>query len=224
VWSGWNNRRCGSNPRPNHHSLQGFHEIRKILEVSVDAGETHIGHGIEALERIHNQVTQATARDLAVRLIQQPGLNIADGLLQLGKGHRTLLTGGHHATEQLLWVEGLTTTVLFHNEHGHLFHAFIACEASTAGQALAAAADGITLPTFPGIHYLILEMAAEGATHSTRLQAMSRRLQEIVHPSFRRGCAAECMLGFRTLRWRPRMEFPCASEYEKRREGIRKEL
>jgi len=163
--------RCGS---VGHEPLQGLHEIGKVLEIPVDAGEPDVGYGIDLLERIHDQFAQGPAGHFPVCQFHELGLDIPSGLLQPAQGDRPLLAGGHDAPKQFLPVEGLPAAVLLDDEDGDFLQPLVAGEAATALETLPPPADGIALPGFAGIHHLVLDVATEWAAHGSRVTQTRR--------------------------------------------------
>ena len=169
--------RCGGRGRGNsappqgrllvHEALQGPHEIRQILEVAVHAGETDVGHLIQPLQLIHDQLAQLAAADLAIGPLHEPGLQVRHQILDAGQRHGPLLAGQQQALHELLAVKGLAPAILLEDHQGQLLHPFVAGEAAGAGQAFAPPADGIALPGLPGVHHLVLDVPTEGTVHES---------------------------------------------------------
>ena len=87
-------------------------------------------------------------------------------LLQHRQRHLALVTGAHHAVDELALIKALAAAVTLDDDEWERFNDLIGRKALLAGKALAAAADGCALLRRAGINDLALGKAAKRAFHT----------------------------------------------------------
>ena len=92
-----------------------MHEAVDVLELAIDRRETDVGHLVERLEALHDQLTDLAGADLTFEGVLHDLLDLADGLFQIRHADRTLLAGAHHAAQDLVAIERLAAVILLHH-------------------------------------------------------------------------------------------------------------
>ena len=117
----------------------------------VHRGEPNIGHLVQPLQLCHHELTDVRRRDFLVWAFLQTVLHALDDALQLGHRDRTLFAGLEKPIQDLLPIEPLSSSVLFHHHIRDLIDAFIAGKAPLATEALATPADHRAFLAFPRV-------------------------------------------------------------------------
>src|SRR5579871_2387303 len=144
-----------------------FLEVLGLAEVAIDGREAHIGHLVEAGERVHHHFADDGGRNLALaRAFQAPDDAVDDAVEAIGID-RTLAQGDPHRTHHLFTVEGFALTIgLDHRQFAQL-HPLEGGEAGTAVRTLPAPADRGVVVRRPRVFHLGVFVAAEGTTHAS---------------------------------------------------------
>src|SRR5580693_3656118 len=98
TWSGLPARRLHGPPLGrlvfcNQQALQLFLEFAHVGEVAVDAGKADVGHRVDGLESVHDELTDLAGGALAVRRIDKKGLGLVDDGFEIVGGEGTLAAG-----------------------------------------------------------------------------------------------------------------------------------
>src|SRR5690606_34294347 len=132
----------------------------------VDAGEADVGDLIDRLEAIGDGPADLDRGHLAPTAAEQPLLDRGDDLLDLLGGNGAFVAGPFEPADDLLPVKGHAgAVVLDDDELGLELDVLVGGEAFAAGQASAAAADGVALVDLAGVDDLVLVLLAKRTTH-----------------------------------------------------------
>ncbi len=163
---------CSESARSLGLFVELFDELFKVAgfaEVAVDRGKAHVGHLIEAGERIHDQLADQGGRNLAFPGGFQAPNDAVDDPLDPLHLHRPLAQGDGHGAQQFVAVEGLALAVGL--DHGQLtqLDPLEGGEAGAAIGALAPPADRVVVFGRPRIFDLRVVVTAKRTTHSPSL-------------------------------------------------------
>ena len=145
--------------------LQFIEESLDILEVTIDRCEAHVGDLVKATEPFHDHFSYLCSRYLSVSTIRELSLDRIHYLGEFGHRDWSLLAGFEEPGEHFLPVELFPTAVLLDDHIGNFIAPLISRETALAAQALAAAANSLSLLTLSGVNHAILFEAAEGTSH-----------------------------------------------------------
>src|SRR5262245_43966390 len=149
-------------------SLHLVHELRDVLELPIDRGEADVGHLVELLQMLHDQIAQLEGRDLLLRPLVQPRLDVGDDVVHGLHAYGSLLTRLQNGAAELLAVEGLAPPIALDDAREHVLDVLVRGVAAVALEAGAPAPDELPLTADAGIDHPILAVAAEGALHARR--------------------------------------------------------
>ena len=105
------------------------------------------------------------SRDLPVGRVGDLGFHPVHQVFELRHAHRALLAGLDQPGQDLLAVELLPPAVLFDHHVGYVVDPLVSSEPALAGQAFAAAADGIAPGGLPGVHDFVFHVIAKWTLH-----------------------------------------------------------
>src|SRR5580698_1857048 len=152
-------------------SFQLFFELTHILEVSINRGETNVGHRVETLQVLHDQLADLARSALALWRIHEIALRSVHYPFQLAGRNRTLLARAQQAAQNLLPVEALAASIFLHHHVRNFVDALVSGEAAIAALALAPAADRVRLLALARIDNPVLCEATVRTLHAVWILA-----------------------------------------------------
>src|SRR6266568_4269343 len=153
-------------------------QIVEGFEASIDAGEAHVGHLIEAAEALGDQLADDLAGDFLVVVAVDVFFNFIHEAFELFEFDGAFVAGAFEAGEQFLPVEGDSSSIFFNDRQADVFlDAFVGGEALFAMEAEAAAADGPIPFSGARIDHLqvIFVSVTEGTAHRYIVANSARR-------------------------------------------------
>ena len=145
---------------------QLFHELVHVLELPVDGSETDVGHLVERLQAVDDEVAQLRGGDLPILLAVEQGFGLVDDLFQRRQADRPLFAGLEQAAEELLAVELLAAAVRLDDPVGDVLDLFVGSEPAAAAQALPPAPDRLPAADIPRVDHAVIVGAAEWTSHA----------------------------------------------------------
>ena len=121
--------------------LDLIHELAHFLELAIDGGEAHVGHGIKLLEFLHGHVANLVVSHLEAVVDRQGIFDVRRQVFQIFPGHRALLARIHEALHQLFALKRLLFPTTLDNRQRLEFNIFTGREPATARQTFAAPAN-----------------------------------------------------------------------------------
>ncbi len=137
----------------------------EVLELAVDAGEAHVGDGIEVAERLDDLFADHLRLDLLVAGVHQIALEGLDQPLHRLGGDRPLHDRAPQAREDLHPVPRLATTVALHHQGHHLLDALVRRVATAASIAFTSPAGHLATLGEAGVDHLVVQDTAVRALH-----------------------------------------------------------
>src|SRR5690606_18847572 len=140
-------------------------EVAGVAEVLVDRGVADIGHLIDALQRLHDEVADRRGRDFGLAQALQLTDDPADQLLDLLGLHRALAEGDAERALELVPVERGATAVALEDDQFAQLDPLEGGETPAALRTGPAAADGGAVVGRAAVLHLGVRISAEGAFH-----------------------------------------------------------
>jgi len=140
-------------------------EILRLTEIPVHRGKAHIGDLVEARERLHHQFADDGRRKFVLAHAFQPTDNAGNHAVDSLGFDRTLAQRMRKRPLQLFALERLAPPAFLHDNQFAQLYALESGEASAAGRAVAAAANGGIVFTRPAVLDLAVFVSAKRATH-----------------------------------------------------------
>src|SRR5687767_923089 len=142
-----------------------FRSLVDVLELPVDGGEAYVGDLVELLQVLHHEIAQLEGRDLLLRPLVQPRLDVGHHVVDRLHAHRALLARFEDGAAELLAVEGLTATVALDDVREDVLDVLVGRIAAMTFQAFAAPPDELPFPAYARVDDPIFRVTAEGAFH-----------------------------------------------------------
>src|SRR5438105_1599925 len=124
-----------------------------VFEIAIDRGKTYKGYGVVLLQTLHDLFADLCGGALAVRRVDDEGLDLVDQLFEFAHRDWTLFAGAQQSGENLLPVELLPATVFFYDHVGNFVDTFVRRKAPLTFHALATAANRLALFALARVHY-----------------------------------------------------------------------
>src|SRR6266852_5944267 len=139
------------------------HEFLHVLEVHIDAGETHVGDFVQFFQAMHDHFADFGGGEFALSGFLNDAFDFIDDGFEFGSGHGALFAGFQEALKNFLALEAFAASVLLDDHVGNFVDAFVGGEAARAFETVAAAADGVAGAAFAGVDNLVVGVGAEWA-------------------------------------------------------------
>src|ERR1700733_12389084 len=146
------------------HRLELFDEVVDVFELAVDRGKSHEGHLVDRAETVEDLFPDIPRRNLAVEVLINVRLDVANDRLDLTFAHRPLVACLFQAGPNLLAIERYAGAILLDDLERRLFDFLVRRESSLANQAFAAASDDEVLAR-AGVDDFRLPVATKWAHH-----------------------------------------------------------
>src|SRR5579872_6396735 len=144
--------------------LELVNEVVDVLELPIDRGKADECDLVDRAQAVEHLFTDVTRGDLAVEVLIDVRLDVANNGLNLTFAHGPLVARLFAAGTNLLAVERNPGSVFVDDLEGRLLDLFVGGEPALANQAFPAAADHEVLAR-AGIDHLRFPVAAERAHH-----------------------------------------------------------
>jgi len=145
------------------------HKLAHIFELEIDGGKTQIGYLINPFDFRKKDFPDRYRIQLTLGTFLNALLHPVDDFLQLRETDRPFFACLKKAVEYFVPVESFSPAVLFHNHVRDFIAALIAGKAAAAVEALAAAADRVSVAAFSRIYNTVLQESTKGALHGIGL-------------------------------------------------------
>ena len=137
----------------------------EVFELTIDRGETDIGHPVEPVEFFHHLLADLGALNLPLSLFLEMEFNAVDDLLNDIDADRSLFTRLLQSVKDLEAVEGFSPAVLFDHRREGLLGPLARRKPFMAPEAFPPATDGLLFLALAGIDHFAFRMITEGAFH-----------------------------------------------------------
>src|SRR5690625_6094200 len=94
-------------------------KLADILKAAVDGGEAHVGHLVQLMQLVHDQLADLARRQLAVSLAADRLFDLGDRRLDLLGAHGTFLQGTQLARAELRFIILLAAAVALDDPRHH---------------------------------------------------------------------------------------------------------
>ena len=145
--------------------LQRIAKVGDVLERAIHGGEADVADGVELVQFLHHHLADLPRRDLALAERQDLLDDAVDGGVDVIGGDRPLVQCALEARADLLGVEVGTVAVGLHHLRQPQLDGLVGGEPLLAGDAAAAAADGVAGLGDARIDDLRIDAAAERTLH-----------------------------------------------------------
>src|SRR5262249_6995469 len=136
-----------------------------VLEITIDRSKADECDRIVLLQTLHDLLADFGGRALAVRRVNDKGLNLIHHLLHLAHRDRALLARAQQSRKDLLAVKFFAPAVLLYDHVWNLVDAFVGGEAPLTFHALAAAANRPALFALARVDHFVIQESAKRALH-----------------------------------------------------------
>ena len=140
-------------------------ELSHVFKLAIDRSIADVGDVIEVLQLPHDLGADDLGGNFAMSFLFELVGDRIHGELDLVHGHRPLFTGLQKSGQKLFAGEGLASPIALHDMQLFPLDGLVGGEAKGTLEALAASADGMTIPGFARVDDAILGASAFGAAH-----------------------------------------------------------
>jgi len=136
-----------------------------VLKLSVDGGKTDIGDPIEAVELLHDLLSDFSAFDLPFSFFLKIGLNPVDALLDDIDADGSFFTGLLKAIEDFNPIKRFSSSIFLDDQRKGILCPFTRGKTFLAFEAFPPAADRLLVFSHAGINDFAFWMITERAFH-----------------------------------------------------------